>query len=132
MLTLNDTLKNWEVVYEDETTASNCDIKYTEIDRARLAQFRIYKSGQPKLVIHLDPSRKLIYRRRVAKRIDGSEEIVYLAGWQQTIRGVNTQHICFLFEDGHIEVVDRFRENHKWFYGVVFLPEETTDAMPED
>ena len=32
-----------------------------------------------------------------------------------------------LFEDGHMEVTDGFREGHNWFYPIVFLPEERCD-----
>ena len=52
------------------------------------------------------------------------EEAVYLVGWQEKRKGMNIQMICFVFEDGHIEVIDRFNEKHPWHYSVKFRPEE--------
>jgi len=79
--------------------------------------------------VHLDKDKKLIYRMRHAIAFMGSragtKETVYIIGWQQNRRGVNSQMVCFVFEDGHVEVVDRFREGHPWFYPVTFRAEET-------
>ena len=75
----------------------------------------------------LNPKNKrLIYRRRVSQSVfdNSKKQAVYLIGWQETKQGVNNQMICFLFEDGHVEVVDGFREDHPWFYSINFIKEE--------
>jgi hypothetical protein len=61
---------------------------------------------------------------RRAMNNKGYEEVVFLAGWQERANGKNTQMIMFLFEDNHIEIVDRFYENHLWFYSINFLKNE--------
>ena len=118
----------WLAIYNDGSSlpqfADGTENKYTDIDRSRLVKFILFVGDTPKLVIHLDKNKRLIYRRRVALSFSGHQEIVYLAGWQELKHGINTQMICFLFEDGHIETVDRFYENHPWFYPVKFLPGE--------
>lgn len=122
----------WRAVYSDgsclEYNSDGSENKYTNIDRQHLTQFHLLKDNVSVLVIHLEPSRKLIYRRRVAVHVSGpkagTQETIYLVGWQENREGINFQVICFVFEDGHIEILDKFRENHKWFYPIVFLPEE--------
>jgi hypothetical protein len=119
----------WLAVYNDGTTlpqykADGSENKYPEIQRAKLIQFVLLRDKNPKLVIHLDQNKKLIYRMRVAANNKGIVERVYLAGWQEQSNGVNTQMITFLFEDGHIEIVDRFYEDHLWFYSINFIKEE--------
>lgn len=123
----------WKAIYDDGKSLSQynengTENKYTDIDRNRLVQFVLLADGIPKIVIHLDNNKRLIYRRRVAAAFSGAnagkQETVHLVGWQEKKQGINIQMICFLFEDGHIEIVDRFQENHPWFYSVIFLPEE--------
>lgn len=120
----------WLAIYNDgkrfpQYNEDGTENKYTDIDRPRLSHFVLFMDKQPKVAIHLDGNKRLIYRRRVAMNmLSQITEVVYLAGWQEKKSGVNTQMICFLFEDGHIEIVDRFHEKHPWFYSIVFLPEE--------
>lgn len=124
----------WNAIYDDGESLSQynekngTENKYTDIDRSRLVQFVLLADGTPKIVIHLNENKRLIYRRRIAAAFSGTnagnQETVHIAGWQEKKQGVNTQMICFLFEDGHVEIVDKFHENHPWFYSVIFLKEE--------
>lgn len=119
----------WKAVYEDEESLSQFDQtghenKYTDIERNKLIQFILYRNDKPAVVLHLDKNKKLIYRMRRAMNNKGYEEVVFLAGWQERTNGKNTQMIMFLFENNHIEIVDRFYENHLWFYAINFLPDE--------
>lgn len=123
----------WKAIYTDGTFLNQygkdgSENKYGDIDRARLVQFQLVKHGKTVAVIHLDTKKQLIYRRRVAVHFTGPQkgtrEAVYLVGWQEKRAGVNVQLVCFVFEDGHVEVVDRFRKDHPWFYPVNFLAEE--------
>jgi len=123
----------WKAIYGDGTSLSqyNADGSkngYRDIDRSKLVCFALLQvnSDKPIVVLHLSLGQRLIYRRRVAQNVNtGEKTAVYLAGWQETVQGRNVQMICFVFEDGHIEVRNGFDENHPWFYSVNFLPEET-------
>lgn len=119
----------WQAIYTDGTTLpqyneDGSENKYTAIERDRLIQFIIYRYTRPKLIIHLDRHKKLIYRMRRAENDRGEQEAVYLVGWQEKRNGYNIQSLSFLFEDDHIEVVDGFKEDHPWFYSINFLSEE--------
>ena len=120
---------SWQAVYEDGDSLVQFDLdgserKYVDIDRGRLIQFILYRDNIPAVVVHLGPRKKLIYRMRRAINNHGEEEAVYLAGWQELRGGKSVQMISFLFEDGHVEIVDRFYEDHLWFYSINFLKEE--------
>jgi len=127
---------HWEAVYNDGTSLKQFEgdkeNKYTDIDRTKLEKFILFSDGLPKVVVHLDENKKLICRKRVAKKVGlvslqvKSEESVWLVGWQERRAGVNVQMVCALFEDGRVEVVDRFKEGHPWLYPVKFLPEEVS------
>ena len=120
----------WKAIYSDDTILNQINEdgssnKYIDIDRTKLIQFLLYQKDKLILVIHLDEDKKLIFRRRVAmKALSGEQTIVYLVGWQQNRSGVNQQQISFIFEDGHIEVTDRFKEGTKWFYPINFMKDE--------
>jgi len=119
----------WNAVYNDGSSllqfnGDKTENKYTDISRAHLSQFVLYRNNKPVVVIHLDTNKKLIYRMRRAQNNRGEHEVVYLAGWQEKRNGINIQSIVFLFEDNHVEIVDKFHENHLWFYPINFLPDE--------
>jgi hypothetical protein len=119
----------WRAIYENGESLSQIapdgkENSYGDIDKRALTKFILYRYGEPIVVVHLDPNKKLIYRMRRAMDNHGAEETVYLVGWQENRNGMNIQMIVFLFEDDHIEVVDRFHEGHPWFYPVQFLEEE--------
>lgn len=119
----------WLAIYNDGTTLpqyneDGTENKYTDIKRDELIGFALSHNKVAKLALHLDPNKKLIYRKRVAKKFSGAEEAVYLCGWQELVEGKNRQCLCAVFEDGHIEVLDGFKEGTQWFYPVIFRPEE--------
>lgn len=121
----------WGVAYGDGNTltqynADGTENKYSDIDRDRLKRFILFDKTKPKIVLNLDPSKKLIYRRRTAlNAFTNHKEVVYIIGYQENIDGVARQNISFLFDStGHIEITDGFKEGHRWFYPVIFLPEE--------
>lgn len=119
----------WEAVYNNgesllQFSPDGKENKYADIKRAVLKQFILYRHKLPAIVIHFDGAKRLIYRMRNAMNNHGYSETVYLAGWQETRDGKNTQMIAFLFEDGHIEIVDRFYADHTWFYAIRFQKTE--------
>lgn len=123
----------WKAIYKDGSVLNQynkdqSENKYGDIKRSKLVRFELVKHNQVVATIHLDSKKQLIYRRRVAMHVTGPnaglQEAVYLVGWQENRNGVNMQALCFVFEDGHFELLDRFREKHPWFYSVKFKKEE--------
>ena len=123
----------WCAVYTDGTALhqyneGGAGKKYTDIDRSKLKEFRLYIDGVKKVVINLDSNKRLIYRKRVAMVISGStqgqQQIVHIAGWQEKRDSKNIQTLCFLFDDGHVEILDKFDESHAWSIPIVFTKEE--------
>lgn len=104
---------------------------YPDIDRKRLTQFVLLADKKPAVVVHMDKFKQLIYRRRIefkpVHREPGKPFVgkkrkripVYIVGWHEHRDGVNIQIINAYFPDGHIETVDRFNENHPWFYYIM-------------
>jgi len=143
----------WVAYYSDDTHLrqyddSGVESKYADIDRGRLSSFALYDGGKVDgftvngdiipgayatatrklLHLHLEAGQRLIYRRRVEKVVGGPETVCYLIGWQQTIKGENVQAICYVFEDGTIEVAGRYNESHPWFYSPQAVPGEADGA----
>ena len=119
----------WKAIYSDNTelfshNEDGSSNKYTNINRAKLIKFIFYKADKPVIILNLDSNKRLIFRRRVVKPFNKPEESVYLIGWQETRNNTNFQSISFLFEDGHIEILDGFKKDHEWFYPINFLPQE--------
>jgi len=123
----------WKAFYIDGTSLpqfnkDGTENKYLDIRRDELSKFILYQDDKPKVVIHLDKNKKLICRKRIAMNMFSKiKEIVWLVGWQERRRGVNVQSLSFLFEDGRVEVLDRFKEEHP-FESIIFLPEETLNV----
>ena len=125
----------WVAVYDGNDTLpqyneDGTENKYSDIDRDRLERFVLVDNSndQVKFVLNMGAGKKLIYRRRTAISLKSKiTEVAYIIGYQETLDGgaSSIQSICFIFEStGHIEMTDGFREGHRWFYPVVFLPEE--------
>ena len=133
----------WRAVYNDGTSLDQIgpdgiSSKYTDIDRANLDKFLLIETEteKPKIILHLKPGQKLIHRRRVSHRMPLSAiffeenpdrptiETVWIVGWHENRRGVNVQMLLFLFEDGTVEFLDRWREDHVLYTPVILLPEE--------
>jgi hypothetical protein len=125
----------WRALYDDGTELNQFERageankgeerKYSDIVRGKLKSFVILRHNIPYVVYHLDNNKRLICRRRVSKSFGGKpEDVVWLVGYQTIINGKNVQNLSFIFQDGHIEIMDKFDENHKLFYPVVFREEE--------
>jgi hypothetical protein len=118
----------WIAIYKDGTdlkqyNEDGSENRYQDIDRTKLDSFVLYQDiAKPLLWIHLETDQRLIYRRRVEKRMDGTETVVYLAGWQQTVKGQNVQSISYIAPDGSIHQAGAFKEDHPWFYPVEPVP----------
>lgn len=123
----------WEARYNDgsylpQYNEDGSENKYIDINRDTLKKFILVNSrGDVKFVLNLDQGKKLIFRRRIAKNVASNAvtETVYVIGWQQNVSGIAVQSINFYFESTeYVEITDGFKENHQWYYPVIFLPEE--------
>lgn len=125
----------WVARYKDSTHVQyNADgeyqDRYADIVRDKLEYFELWLESNPKQLLvryHFDtPNKRLIWRRRVYKRNDGSELVIYLVGWQMKVGGENVQSLSVIFPDNHIEVIDRWQEN-EIFHKPVPHPHEGED-----
>lgn len=84
---------HWVVRHKDgsilrQFNEDGSENSFKDIDQKNLNEFHLIPSMQGTLkglksfVLHLDPSQKLIYRRRNYIRSDGERWLVYVLGWQ--------------------------------------------------
>jgi len=108
----------WIANYKDGSSVCQKDgFKYPSIDRSRLKSFDLLKDNKLVLRMNLSLNQKLIYRRRVQKKLLSKETfVVYIVGWQQNISGVNVQHIHIVYPDSSIETIN------KWGDRLYFCP----------
>lgn len=133
----------WKAIYQDgesldQFNDDRTENRYTDIDRSRITHFILNDSttGKPKIILHLKPGQQLIHRRRVVQRYALSSlfyknnpdvkmrETVFIVGWHENRNGVNIQMLLFVFENGTVEIMDRWREDHALYSPVILLPEE--------
>lgn len=133
----------WEAIYPDGESLNQfnddgTENRYTDIDRSRITHFILndITTGKPKIILHLKPGQQLIHRRRIVQKYALSSdffernpevkmrEIVYIIGWHENRNGVNVQMINFVFEDGTVEIMDRWSDHHALYNPVRLLPEE--------
>lgn len=123
----------WRAIHRDGTKLEEWrGAKYTDIKRRQLVQFQLIDmvKGKPHVVLHLKEGQQVIFRRRSTLAVNSRDitqvdrECVWLVGWQENKRGINTQMLFFVFQDGTIEVKDKFTEDHVLYHPVRFLPEE--------
>jgi hypothetical protein len=118
---------NWEARYNDGTVLpkfndDGSENRYEDIDRGKLESFALFMEidgvNHPAIELHLDPGQNLIYRRRVEKRSDGVEFVVYLVGWKMQVGGETVQSIAYISEAGEVHLAGKWRDNHPWFYAI--------------
>ncbi len=98
---------------------------YQDINRDRLSAFEMWEGSTRIFFIRFRKGQRLIWRRRAEMSSMGVVEVCHLVGKQETVRGKNYQGVIGLFEsDGRIEVIDRFEEDHPWFFPVKIHKEE--------
>lgn len=133
----------WKAIYSDgenleQFNDDGTENRYTDIDRSKITHFILNDSttGKPKIILHLNPGQQLIHRRRVVQKYALSplffeknpeakmKETAYIVGWHENRDGVNVQMLLFVFEDGTVEIMDRWREDHALYSPVILLPEE--------
>lgn len=121
---------NWIAVYEDDSVLPQVgedgeENAYGDIDRSRLTEFRIWNTDTGKLVfvVSLTKDQRLVYRRRVSMSGVTGEVmwVIYLVGWQQTVKGVNVQSLNWLMPDGTIVNTGKYHEETAIFAEVQLL-----------
>lgn len=117
---------SWEADYGNTSLTQynedGSENKYSDIDRGAIKRFILRDGDKVRFVLNLDPSKKLIYRRRVSmSMLSKVFDTVHIIGYQEG----SVQCINFYFEKtGNVETTDGFKEGHKWYYPVIFMPEE--------
>ena len=120
----------WKAIYSDGKSLNQYNEdgsvnKYTEIDRTILQFFELYKEDKLILRVHLGDGKRLICRSRATMNTRGRvTERIYFAGWQKTVGGKNVQSICYIFEDGHIEMAGAWDETSQFAYAPNLIKEE--------
>ena len=104
----------WVAVYKDGSKLYqyNGDKKntYYDIDHDNLAGFCLLKGEDPLIYFLLEEGQRLIYKKRVIKKMTGEEQIIYLAGWQQKVKGKNVQSIACVFPSGQIQMISKWNK----------------------
>jgi len=126
---VSNTMLWWNAAYSDGTSLPQYDgqgreNRYIDIERSKLVRFDVLLGEKVLVAIHLGPHQKLICRWRHEAPMAGTlvpRRSVLFAGWHENRDGVNVGVVLVIFPDGHIEVVDRFREGHPWLYPIILM-----------
>jgi hypothetical protein len=103
----------WLAEYEDGTTIDQDKISFKEILKAneegKVKFFALIPKNygiHKKIVVKLGGKRRLIYFERTVGCFSGEVDpiLVYLLGWQETVRGVNIKTICYIYPNGNVEI----------------------------
>jgi hypothetical protein len=118
----------WKALYDDGSSLDGGEgrARYTDIDFDRIVRFELLDDDDSVRVgIDLDGGRRLVYRQRTfLNALTGEKERAQIVGWQMNVCGTNIQNILFVFDDGRVECLSRFREEHAQFDKINFLPQE--------
>ncbi len=101
----------WRAVYQDGTVLDQYNGEgkpngYENIEREKLSQFQLLKNGKVFFSLILEQGQRLIFRRRVFKKIKETHHI-FLVGWQKD----GQQAISYLFEDGSVIMAGKWKGN---------------------
>ena len=105
----------WVVEYLDGKTVPQGEIPFREVleanKKGEVKKFALLplkpNSKFKQLVVDLgDERRRLIYFEKTIGNTGNEFEsfLVYLLGWQETIKGVNTKSIMYIYPNGNIEI----------------------------
>ena len=123
----------WKALYNDGSFLSEIDEgiihKYPEINREKLTKFMIIdEQNIPRVSLAILPGQKLIYRkRRQAHREGGvlvTHATIHVVGFHENRDGVNVQMLAFVFPDGRVELMDRFRSDNPDYIEIENLLDE--------
>lgn len=113
----------WIAEYKDGTVIrqqkeDGTIVSADSIDRDKIKTFSLMNGEACVVKLHLLKGEKLIYRRRVEKTVGGPERACHIIGHRKYVghEGDIAQATMFVFEDGGIEMISDFQEDHPWFY----------------
>lgn len=99
--------KNGEFLEQFDETSGK-ENRYEDIRRDELHQFIMWNDYTNRSIVRIffeRPGQKLIYRKRTFMDGGGNiKGVVYLCGWHENVNGTSIKNICYVYEDGHIEV----------------------------
>jgi len=114
---------SWIAYYKDGTKLCQFEDekenKYTDIRRKELLAFALCQvnTGVPQVTIYFDrPTQRLILRQRIQNELSLSNGTltqtakIWMIGWQELVNGRNYQCLFFLYEDGTVCAMPRFRK----------------------
>lgn len=134
----------WKAVYDDGSEFPQYNVDgsenlYYQIKRKRLSKFILLQVNSDKVfyVLHFTkPWQRLICRRRIVRPLvpmtkdeQDNLETVWLIGQIWNHKGQQQQKLAFIFEDGHIEERDNFKEKSQFYYACTFVLENKLDEM---
>ena len=103
---------NWIAEYNDGKIVSQKETLFKDIleadKRGEVKRFALIplKPELKEIVINLGGNRRLIYFERTIGNTGNEFKpfLVYLVGWQETIKGTNTKCITYIYPNGNIEI----------------------------
>ena len=110
----------WEAIYKNGASFRQNSIKYSDIDRAQLMQFNLYDNLGKFVTVNLNNDKTLFYRKRVCVDNHNNTTSIYIVGWRTT----DDITILTIFDDGHMELLDEFREGSSWLYPINYTKDE--------
>lgn len=83
---------------------------FYKIDQSKLESFELYWDGKMIHKLHLEQNQRLVLTRRTKGAFGSPEKtILYLVGYQETVNGENRQAITIIHEDGHTELISKWK-----------------------
>jgi len=105
----------YKAIYRDGTDFSYSEDEvgtnaFYKIDQSKLDIFELAWDGKIIHRLHMEPGQRLILARRTYGRLVGGDiHVIYLVGYQENINGENRQAITIIHEDGHTELISKWK-----------------------
>ena len=118
----------WNAVYTDGTSLPQYSEdglvnKYPDIDRSKLEFFELHKDKNLLFKLHLEKGQRLVYRRRTVRNVStGEDKIIWMVCSKYNY--IKNPLVSWLFEDGHVEVTQGFKDEPFGSHGDLMKCEE--------
>lgn len=102
----------WVAEYLDGTKQTKKDISFKEVleadKRGEIKRFILapLTNSLKRIILDLDKNKRLIYFERTIGNTGNEFEpfLVYLLGWQETVKGSNRKYIMYIYPNGDVEI----------------------------
>lgn len=102
----------WIAEYTNGKSVTKKDVSFKEVleanSRGEIKRFALAPLTEKlkEIIINLTGNRRLIYFERTIGNTGDEFKafLVYLLGWQETVKGVNRKYIMYIYPNGNIEV----------------------------